>query len=193
MEYRQHYSAISKSPTAHTKKRSHSREYSLVIIFAAIHSKIPQRFIRNKYTMSTHSRSSGDSSTTKDVHVSFGSVHVRDYERILDDSVIAPIDTYGSAMPLAIGWGFQERQDIISVEDYTASSNADPLDGVRDYDPLERISILTSYGFSLQEVNKAVRNRASSILQGQQDDDSEQDSRGRRLRFSFSKLFRRRK
>jgi hypothetical protein len=134
--------------------------------------------------MSIQSGSSGDSFTTKDVRVSFGTVHVRDYERILDDSVIPRIDDEGSAVPLAIGWGFQERQDI-SVEDYTASSDAD-LDGVRDYDPLERITILTSYGFSLQEVNEAVRTRATSILQGQQDNE---DARGKRRRFSILKLF----
>ena len=118
--------------------------------------------------------------------VSFGSVQVRNYERVLADAPEAG-SCYTS---FAIGWTYDEEEDM-SIDEFECGSNGTKVMGENDDDitssmpaagmpssssssssstkklralsPMERFNVLGSYGFSHEELKESEQKRASLV------------------------------
>ncbi len=59
--------------------------------------------------------SNGDEDDRNSLRVSFGPIHVREYERIVGDHPDTKV-----GVPLAIGWAYYDRESAVSIEKYEA-------------------------------------------------------------------------
>jgi len=123
------------------------------------------------------SSSGAKSETSSNSSLSFGSVHVREYERILNE------EHYNLPTALSLGWGYQDQQEI-SLEDYhtlrcrstrTSNENHPKTSSSQNMPPTtnsQRFRILKDFGFSISEILSKEQERTARRMEVLQEEQS---------------------
>ena len=125
-----------------------------------------------KATSTTTYGSSSTKKRTRPSVVSFGSIQLREHERVL-----AGNDSTNTYMGLAIGWNYQQQEPVSVAEYEQAKKKTIAAERTTAH---QRLTILNTYGFSLQEVRRCEKER-KQLRQLEEDGEKKNHARGGRF------------